>query len=146
MPTVYDVPADALIEHLAEYLKNNVAQVKPPPWAYYAKTGAHKERPPENPDWWYLRSASLLRRLYIFGPMGVSRLRKVYGGRKRFPMRKAHSVRAGGSPIRKALQQLEQAKFVSHSNKGRVLTDKGKSLLDRMAAEVYEAIKPQGAA
>ncbi|MGQ9515265.1 MAG: 30S ribosomal protein S19e [Thermoproteota archaeon] len=146
MPTVYDVPADALIEHLAKYLKSSVEQVKPPPWAFYAKTGAHKEKPPENPDWWYLRSASLLRRLYIFGPMGVSRLRKVYGGRKRFPMRRAHSVRAGGSPIRKALQQLEQAKFVSHSKKGRILTNEGKSLLDRMAAEVYEVIKPQGVA
>jgi len=146
LPTVYDVPADALIEHLARHLKSSVEQVKPPPWSLYAKTGAHRERPPEDPDWWYLRSASLLRRLYIFGPLGVSRLRKAYGGRKRFPMRKAHSVKAGGSSIRKVLQQLEQAKLVSHSRKGRVLTDEGKSLLDRMAAEVYEAVKPQGAA
>jgi len=140
LPTVYDVPAGPLIEHLAEYLRSSVEQVKPPQWAPYAKTGAHKERPPEDPDWWYKRAASLLRRLYIAGPLGISRLRKLYGGRKRFPMRKAHSVRAGGSSLRKILQQFERAKLVTHSKKGRILTDQGKSLLDKMATEVYESI------
>jgi len=140
LPTVYDVPAGPLIEHLAEYLRSSVEQVKPPQWALYAKTGAHKERPPEDPDWWYKRAASLLRRLYIAGPLGISRLRKLYGGRKRFPMRKAHSVRAGGSSLRKILQQFERAKLVTHSKKGRILTDQGKSLLDKMATEVYESI------
>ena len=140
MPTVYDVPAGPLIEHLAEYLRSSVEQVKPPQWALYAKTGAHKERPPEDPDWWYKRAASLLRRLYIAGPLGISRLRKLYGGRRRFPMRKAHSVRAGGSSLRKILQQFERAKLVTHSKKGRILTDQGKSLLDKMATEVYESI------
>lgn len=140
MPTVYEVPAGPLIEHLAEYLRSSVEQVKPPQWALYAKTGAHKERPPEDPDWWYKRAASLLRRLYIAGPLGISRLRKLYGGRRRFPMRKAHSVRAGGSSLRKILQQFERAKLVTHSKKGRILTDQGKSLLDKMATEVYESI------
>lgn len=145
LPTVYDVPAGDLIEHLADYLRSSVEQVKPPPWALYAKTGAHRERPPENPDWWYERAASLLRRLYISGPLGISRLRKLYGGRKRFPMRKAHSVRAGGSSIRKVLQQFESAKLVTHSRKGRILTDEGKSLLDKIATEVFE-IKSKGVA
>jgi len=140
LPTVYDVPAGPLIEHLAEYLRSSVEQVKPPQWAPYAKTGAHKERPPEDPDWWYKRAASLLRRLYIAGPLGISRLRKLYGGRKRFPMRKAHSVRAGGSSLRKILQQFEKAKLVTQSKKGRILTNQGKSLLDKMATEVYESI------
>lgn len=140
MPTVYEVPAGPLIEHLAEYLRSSVEQVKPPQWALYAKTGAHKERPPEDPDWWYKRAASLLRRLYIAGPLGISRLRKLYGGRRRYPMRKAHSVRAGGSSLRKILQQFERAKLVTHSKKGRILTDQGKSLLDKMATEVYESI------
>jgi len=140
LPTVYDVPAGPLIEHLAEYLRSSVEQVKPPQWALYAKTGAHKERPPEDPDWWYKRAASLLRRLYIAGPLGISRLRKLYGGRRRYPMRKAHSVRAGGSSLRKILQQFERAKLVTHSKKGRILTDQGKSILDKMATEVYESI------
>lgn len=144
MPTAYEVPAQSLIEHLADYLKRSVEQLKPPQWALHSKTGAHRERPPDNPDWWYDRAASLLRRLYIYGPLGVSRLRKVYGGRRRFPMRKAHSVRAGGSSIREVLQQLEKARLVSHSKKGRLLTDEGKSLLDKMATEVYEDLKPQG--
>jgi hypothetical protein len=36
-----------------------------------------------NPDWWFVRAASMLRKLYLRGPIGVSRMRKFYGGRHR---------------------------------------------------------------
>ncbi|MBO3832552.1 MAG: 30S ribosomal protein S19e [Candidatus Brockarchaeota archaeon] len=129
------VPADILIERIAEYLRENVKEVNPPKWALFVKTGSHRERPPDRLDWWYVRAASILRRLYIKGPTGVSRLRKAYGGRKKYPMRRAHKVRAGGAVIRKILQQLEAAGLVSKSNKGRWLTPKGFSLLDRLSRE-----------
>jgi small subunit ribosomal protein S19e len=29
-----------------------------------------------NPDWWFVRAASMLRKLYLRGPIGVSRMRK----------------------------------------------------------------------
>ncbi|MDW8034100.1 MAG: 40S ribosomal protein S19, partial [Nitrososphaerota archaeon] len=73
------VPADKLIERLAEYLRENVKEVSMPEWAMFVKTGPHRQRPPDRLDWWYLRAASILRKLYLKGPMGVSRLRKVYG-------------------------------------------------------------------
>ncbi|MEM0372157.1 MAG: 40S ribosomal protein S19, partial [Ignisphaera sp.] len=43
MVTVRDVPAPLLIDRLAQYLKNNVDYVKPPPWALFVKTGPHRE-------------------------------------------------------------------------------------------------------
>ena len=55
MPTVFEVPAGELIEHLAKHLKQNVGDITPPAWSEYAKTGAHKARTPQNPDWWYYR-------------------------------------------------------------------------------------------
>ncbi|MGQ9479133.1 MAG: 30S ribosomal protein S19e [Thermoproteota archaeon] len=130
------VPAGILIERLAEYLRENVKEVSMPQWAFFVKTGSHRERPPDRLDWWYLRAASLLRRLYVKGPMGVSRLRKVYGGRKKYPMRRAHKVRAGGKIIRTILQQLEAAGLVRKTSKGRWLTPKGVSLLDRISFEI----------
>lgn len=132
------VPADELIERLAEYLRENVKWVSVPRWALFVKTGSHRERLPDHLDWWYIRAASILRRLYVKGPMGVSRLRKVYGGRKKYPMRRAHKVRAGGAIIRRILQQLEAAGLIQKSNKGRWLTPKGVSLLDRLSREVAE--------
>ncbi|MEM3712022.1 MAG: 30S ribosomal protein S19e [Thermoproteota archaeon] len=130
------VPADRLIERLAEYLRENVKEVSIPEWALFVKTGPHRQRPPDRLDWWYVRAASILRKLYVKGPIGVSRLRKVYGGRKKYPMRRAHKVKAGGAIIRKILQQLEAAGLVAKTNKGRWLTPKGVSLLDKISFEI----------
>lgn len=139
MPTVYDAPPEEVIRRIAQHLKEKVKEVEPPPWATFVKTGAHKERPPEERDWWYVRAASILRKLYLKGPIGVEKLRKEYGGRKRFPMRKAHKWKGGGSNIRKILQQLERAGLVQTvERKGRVLTNKGKSLLDKIASQILK--------
>lgn len=139
MPTVYDVEANALVERLAKHLKQNVGDVTPPAWALTSKTGAHKERPPQDPDWWYTRCASLLRKLYIHGPIGTERLRVEYGGRKRKGTSIEHAKPSGGSAIREPLQQLEKAGLVTKQGpKGRKLTGEGVSLLNRSAAEILK--------
>lgn len=137
MVTVKYVPPRVFIEELARYLKDNVAEVKPPEWAIYAKTGSHKERVPDDPDWWYKRCASVLRKLYIHGPVGIERLRVAYGGRKDMGRARKHFGKAGGSSIRKALQQLEQAGLVARTREGRVLTPKGQALLDSVSARIF---------
>ncbi len=138
MVTALEVPADRLIERLATYLKENVPEVKPPEWAYYVKTGAHKERPPENPDWWYYRAASILRKLYKSGkPIGIEAFRTIYGGRKNYGSAPEHFVKGSGSIVRKILQQLEKAQLVRKiPGRGRILTPQGQALLDRLAFEV----------
>ncbi|MBD3207453.1 30S ribosomal protein S19e [Candidatus Bathyarchaeota archaeon] len=137
MTTAYDVPADVLIQRLSMYIKENIKEIQPPEWSGYVKTGSHTERVPQNPDWWYVRSASLLRKLYTKGPIGVSKLRKEYGGRKRRGMKPSHFRKAGGNIIRTSLQQLEQAGLVQkNNNQGRIVTGKGRSLLDAMATQI----------
>ena len=137
MTTAYDVPADVLIGRITDYIKGNVREVTPPEWAAYVKTGPHVERAPQDPDWWYVRTASMLRKLYMKGPVGVSRLRKDYGGRKRRGVRPAHFARAGGKIIRSILQQLETAGLVEKANNGgRVVSAKGRSLLDAMSGQI----------
>lgn len=142
MPTAYEVPAGELINRLAKHLKENVSDISPPPWSEFAKTGAHKERPPQNPDWWYVRCASLMRKLYVRGPVGVSRLRVQYGGNVGRGNSPEHQVPAGGSAIREPLQQLQKAELVTvDGKKGRKLTRQGVTLLNRTAGEVAKELK-----
>lgn len=142
MPTPLDVPSGDLIDRLSKFLKENVGEVAPPVWAANAKTGSHRERPPSNPDWWYTRCASLLRKLYIHGPVGIARLRVEYGGRLRHGTHIEHSHVAGGSAIREPLQQLQKAGFISiEAKQGRKLTAEGISLLNRLAADIMKGAR-----
>ena len=134
--SVKDVPADIFIERLSEYIKAEVEAVRPPEWSLWVKTGVSRERPPDDPDWWYKRAASILRKLYLKGPLGVDDLRLMYGGRKDRGVRPEHFYKGGGAIIRKILQQLEEAGLVEKTPKGRVLTSRGRSLLDKLAASI----------
>lgn len=133
-------PADLLIKRLAEYLKNEVPQVKPPAWARFAKSGTDREYPPLQEDWWYIRAASIMRKLYMRGePVGIESMRVAYGGRKRYGSSPEHFVKGSGSIIRTIFHQLEKAGFVEKvERKGRKLTPKGISLLDRLALEILK--------
>ncbi len=135
MTTVYDVPAENLINSTAQKLKND-NKVTPPEWARFAKTGAHKELSPDNADWWFVRCASILRRIYIDGPVGVSRLRSFYGGRHRNGVKPVHFSKGSGSVAREALQQLEKAGFVKAQKTGRIISPAGQSFMDNAANEV----------
>ncbi len=135
MTTIYDVPAETLINNVAQKLKTD-EKAKPPEWAAFVKTGAHKELSPDNSEWWYVRCASILRRIYIDGPIGVSRLRSFYGGRHRNGNKPIHFSKGSGSIAREALQQLEKAGFVKNQKKGRIISPAGQSYMDDAANEV----------
>src|SRR3989338_2512307 len=135
MVNIYDVPQGELTEKAAQELKN-VSEIKPPVWASFVKTGASKDRPPMKRDWWYMRTASVLKNLYKQGPIGVSKLRKKYGGKKNRGYKPERFYSASGNILRKILQQLEKAGFAKKAekgvHKGRVITPKGMSFLDKI--------------
>jgi len=136
MVTVRDVDQSALVKRAAQDLKN---KIQIPDWARFVKTGVQKERPPEQADWWYIRAASMLRNIYIHGPVGVERLRTVYGGKKRLGHQPTHTRKAGGKIIRAIMQDLERAKLVESVTKprrGRKITREGQRFMDNIAKEV----------
>lgn len=135
MTTVYDVQADKLIAKAAAELKEK-EEITAPEWAPFVKTGTHREMPPDNPEWWYTRVAAVLRRVYVDGPVGVERMRSVYGGKKNRGAKPGKSVKGSGSILRKSLQQLEAAGFVARQKNGRVVTPAGASFLDGIAYRV----------
>lgn len=135
LPT--DVNPQELAREVANALKEKITA---PKWATFVKTGAHKERPPLEKDWWYIRAASVLRTIYRSGPVGVSKLRSKYGGAKNRGVKPHQFTKASGSILRKILQQLETAGFVAKVkegvHKGRVITPAGVSLLAKAAARI----------
>ncbi len=137
MTTVFDIPANALIAKVAEELKNE-SEIKAPEWSEYVKTGVHKQMPPENPDWWYIRSAAVLRRIYVDGPIGVERMRSVYGGMQDRGSKPSHFRKGSGSIARKVMQQLEAAGYIEKVTGGRNLSGKGHKFLDNIAYSLKE--------
>ena len=131
--TMRDAAPQKLIQKLSEELKKN-ENIKPPEWSKYVKTGASTERPPFQEDWWFLRSAAILRKVYLNGPVGTQRLRTAFGGRRRRGHKQPHHKKAGGKIIRVMLQQLENAgyiKKVEKPKKGRIITSKGQMILSK---------------
>ena len=135
MTTVYDVPPAKLIEGLKTELKKASA-IKPPEWAAFVKTGADKEKIPEDKDWWYTRSASILCKLYKSGPIGIQRLKRRYAGKKNRGHKPDRIRGASGAVIKHILVQLESAGLAKKTGKGRVITEEGTSLLDKISHKV----------
>ena len=140
MAKVYDVPADKLISKLADQLKKD-KKIEPPAWSLFVKTGSHVQRIPQSKDWWYVRCASLLRKIYLHGPLGVAELKVAYGGRKRNGYNLAHHKNSGGAIIRKAFHQLEASGYVVQlQGKGRVISSEGMKKMDRLATEIHKEL------
>ena len=142
MTTFYDIPADLLIPALADRLED-IDGISQPEWANFVKTGAHKERPPVQSNWWHLRSAAILRKVGRMGPIGVNHLSQAFGGPKNRGSAPNRATAGSRHVIRTSLQQLEDAGLVTsrHNaagtvNMGRILTSAGQKLLDNVAHEV----------
>lgn len=144
MTTVYDVPAEPLIRAAAGKLKGEAA-IQPPQWAPFVTTGIHAEKPPTEAEWWHVRTAAVLRKVYIMGPIGTERLRAEFGGPRDRGVKPNRAKKGSGSIVREALQQLESAGFVeSVKGEGRRVSAKGRSLLDNSAHEVRQTLEIPG--
>ena len=132
--SIFLVNADMLIEAIAEKLKE-YPEISPPEGSEFWKTAFFKELAPQDSEnFWYIRCASVLRKVKKFGPIGVNKLRKFYGGRNRKGPGLHHSAKGSGKIVRVALQQLENANLVEKVEKeGRIVSSEGTSLLERTA-------------
>ncbi len=122
---------------LAEALKQ-IPEMNKPEWIDFVKSGVSKERVPEDEDFWYKRTASILRQLYLKGVVGVGKLRTRYGSKKERGVKPKKFRKASGKIIRSILQQAEQSGIVEKVNNrqfGRRLTEQGRELLDSIKIE-----------
>uniref|UniRef100_A0A914GR79 40S ribosomal protein S19 n=1 Tax=Globodera rostochiensis TaxID=31243 RepID=A0A914GR79_GLORO len=114
--SVKDVDQHEIVQSVATFLKKS-GKIKLPDWVDLVKLGKNKELAPINPDWYYVR---------------------VYGGNKRRGVAPNHFSKASGAVIRKALQSLEELKWVEKdaATGGRKLTKQGQKDLDRIASQL----------
>ena len=141
MSSIYTVEPQKLITALSLKLKEDYPEVNAPAGSQFWKTAFFKElAPADSENFWYIRSASILRKVKKYGPIGVNKLKKMYGGKNRRGPGLNHSAKGTGKIIRVALQQLEDSKLVvqgaKKQKKGRILTPEGTSLLERTAHSI----------
>lgn len=137
---MYELDAGEYNLKLAEALKN-IPEFKNPEWVEYVKSGPAKDRPIDEPNFWYKRAASILRQIYKKKILGVNRLRTKYGSKKNRGYAPDEFRKSGGKIIRTILQQSDQAGFteiiksvkgVRTRRPGRQLTEKGKKFLEEI--------------
>merc|ERR1719316_1838803 len=137
--TVKDVEAAAFINAFAQHLKRQ-GKFELPFWADIVKTGVQKELAPYDPDWIYVRAASMVRKIYIRGGVGVGGFRKIYGGQQRRGVCTNVYCKGSGKIARYILQQLEEMGLVEQDeNGGRKISKEGQRELDTVAVQATGA-------
>lgn len=143
MATAFDVPASKLIPKIAEQLRSLDA-IAPPEWARYVKTGRHREKSPVDELWWHTRAAAVLRKIYMHGPVGTTRIAAMFGGKADRGSKPNKAVRGSRSISRLAVQQLEKSQLVQKDKEGgRVVSPKGRKIVDAAATLVLKDIAAQ---
>ncbi|KAK3817241.1 MAG: 40S ribosomal protein S19-A, partial [Benniella sp.] len=137
--TVKDINAHDFNRAYAAYLKRS-GKLEIPKWVDLVKTGTNKELAPYDPDWFYVRAASVARHIYLRRSVGVGALKKLHGGTVNRGTRPSHHVNSSGSIARKVLQALEKINVIEadEENGGRKITVDGQRDLDRIAASVAQ--------
>lgn len=143
--TVKDVSPDRFVRAYAEHLKKS-GKVSLPAWVDYVKTSKHKELTPYDGDWYYIRMASVARRIYVNEGLGVGALARAYGGPYRPSVKPQKHVKASRKVLRHVLSQLQNLDILETQimentqgvrvSKGRRVTRNGRRELDRIARQV----------
>lgn len=139
MVDVKKVPTDLLINYVAKSLKED-ERIKVPEWVSFVKTGIHREKGWTQPDWYYIRLASTLRKISLNGPVGISRLSQEYGGRVDRGSKRYHPAAGSRSIVRHMLNTLEELGYVKKDPKGRIISPQGQSLLDKTSKEALKEL------
>ncbi len=130
--SIYNLPHREFNEKLAQALKQ-FQEIQPPEWSFFVKSSVSKERPPFDKEFWYKRTASILRQIYSNKIVGTNRLRTRYGGKKERGARPNEFRKGSGKIIRTILQQCDKANLTEQAKgkkQGRKLTQHGKKLLE----------------
>ncbi|KAH0570961.1 Ribosomal protein S19 [Spironucleus salmonicida] len=133
--SVYDVDYRVFISSLAQKLKSD-NKLQQPAWTHFVKTSVSRQIAPEEQNWYYVRAAAILRRIYCQGPLGITDLKVAFGNEKQSCVIPSHFTKASGKIIRIICQDLAKMNIIKTTKEGRTLTDNGKKTLDQFAAQL----------
>nr|GMC67349.1 40S ribosomal protein S19-3 [Ipomoea batatas] len=136
---VKDVSPHEFVKAYSAHLKRS-GKMELPEWTDIVKTGRLKELAPYDPDWYYIRAASMARKIYLRGGLGVGAFRRIYGGSKRNGSKPPHFCRSSGAVSRNILQQLQKMNIIEVDPRGgRRITSSGQRDLDQVAGRIVVA-------
>ena len=131
-----DVPADKFVTAYAAHLKK-AGTLTVPKWTNVVKTATFKELSPYDPDWYYIRAASVARQVYLNRGVGVGHLTIRYGGAARRGNKPNRFQRGNALIARSVLQNLEKLGLVEKTpTGGRRITQSGQKELDTIATSI----------
>lgn len=132
--SVRDVSAAEFIKGYAAHLKKTL---KAPAWAEYVKTATGRELAPYDADWYFIRAASVARKVYLHGGIGVGALSRWYGKANAKGVKAKHHHDASRGLIRHILIALEKANILEkHADNRRYVSRTGQKDLDTIARAV----------
>eukprot|EP00913_Durusdinium_trenchii_P034498 g32274.t1 len=133
--TVKDVEPEKFISAFSQHLKRQ-GRFELPKWADVVKTSKARELPPSDPDWLYVRTASMVRKIYIRKGMGVGAFRKVYGSQQRRGTCTNVFTKSSGKIARYILQQLEEMGLVEQDEEGGRMITKDRASFDALTTRL----------
>jgi len=134
--TVRDVPANKWVKAMAQQFKRE-GKIQVPNCADLVKTCHGRERAPQSNDWYYLRAAAVLRRIYLRPGTGYGGLGKAFAVKKNRGSKPERTIKAAVGPLHWACKALESLKLIAKGkSKGRVLTREGRKRADTVAFNV----------
>jgi small subunit ribosomal protein S19e len=114
---VRDIAAAKFVAAYAAHLKKS-GKVELPKWVDLVKTGTFQELAPYDQDWFFVRAASIARKIYLRGGIGIGRLKRIYGGSKRNNPSASHFRTGSGSVARHAVHALEKLGVIEKDKNG----------------------------
>ncbi|KAF5468252.1 hypothetical protein F2P56_012418 [Juglans regia] len=137
--TVKDVSPHKFVKAYLAHLKRS-DKMELPEWLDIVKTIRFKELAPYDPDWYFVRAASMARKIYLRGDLGVGSFQRIYGGSKRNGSHPPHFCKSSGVVARHILQLLQKMNIIDVDPKGgRRITSIGQQDLDQVAGLIVVA-------
>ncbi|CAJ1016228.1 putative Ribosomal protein S19e [Leishmania utingensis] len=134
--TLKDVSAWRWIKTAARHFKQE-GKIFVPNCTELIKSSHGRERAPQNPDWYYVRCAAVLRAIYLRPGVGYGGLSKRFGNKKNYGSRPEHTVNSSTGPLHWACKSLTKLGLVEPgAQSGQRLTRKGHKFADSLAFQV----------
>ncbi|KAH9599047.1 Ribosomal protein S19e [Trypanosoma melophagium] len=101
------------------------------------KTSHGRERAPQNPDWYYIRCAAVLRAVYMRPGVGYGGLSKRFGAKKNRGSRPEITTRASRGLLHWACKSLVKLGLIEKCEEsGHRITKAGRKVVDSIAFQV----------
>ncbi|ELQ74153.1 40S ribosomal protein S19 [Trachipleistophora hominis] len=136
---IYQVEPSSFITTLSSHLKNNNLLTLPPN-IDIVKSCSGKQNAPLNPDWLYVRAASVYRHFLTAQikneRITITRLASVYGCKKDRGSRPGKKVRAGRTHLRSILRDFGRLGWIVEDERGKTVSEDGVRLSEQLIEKI----------